>query len=359
MGSLSFFAKAPSNIALIKYMGKKDSSRNLPENSSLSMTLDRLCTYAEITRAATGSDVQWIAELPRHEAAKNLTVPQLSDNGRAKVLRHVQRSREAATDILTAFGLAADSSAFAGGWELRSANTFPQGSGIASSASSFAAVTLASILACAKDPSAFCAMWERDPALRAALARLARLGSGSACRSLDGPFVLWSGEDVEVVKSGLPSLAHFVVLVSATEKKVSSSNAHLAVKTSPLWNGRASRAEERVAAVRAAIAQGDLAKIARISWNESWEMHSLFHTCAEPFTYWEPKTVEILQGLSPYIAEKSPPIVTLDAGPNIHVIVESAYQDEWEKRLRGFGVPVLRDGPGRGAQPLFQQKGAP
>jgi diphosphomevalonate decarboxylase len=92
-------------------------------------------------------------------------------------------------------------------------------------------------------------------------------------------------------------------------------------------------------------------------------MHSLFHTCEDPFTYWKPGSIEGLQFLAPFVragatatvgsgnAGALPPIVTLDAGPNIHVIVAESQYAEWRERLHArFGArAVLEDRPGTGA----------
>ncbi|MCM2322582.1 MAG: hypothetical protein NDJ90_04915 [Oligoflexia bacterium] len=355
MSQLVLRARAPSNIALIKYMGKKDSSRNLPENGSISLTLDALCSLAEVSVAAGRGTVEWRPELPAPPAgvgALSFQVPHLSEEGKAKVLRQVERVRSAAHELLPRWGVPLRpglvDAASSERWVFRTANSFPQASGIASSASSFAAVTLATAGACAAERESFQRAWRAEPPFRAALARVSREGSGSSCRSLDGPWVQWEGEDVSVLPSRLPRLAHFVLLVSSQAKKVSSSEAHQRVKGSPLWQGRVERVERRLAQLRQAIGEGELAEVARVAWSEAWEMHSLFHTAAEPFSYWEPGTMLALQALAPWVRETEPPIVTLDAGPNIHVIVEATRTPLWEPRLRALGFELLRDGQGTG-----------
>jgi diphosphomevalonate decarboxylase len=361
MGELSALIAAPSNIALIKYMGKLEGSAqaNLPENSSLSMTLDSLATWVEIVRTPVDGRSPEAArlgtELPRG-APSTARLPQLGDEGVKKVLRHVERTRAAMPAVLGAHGLRM---AEPGALILRTANTFPEASGIASSASSFAGITLAVALACAEDPAAFDRALS-EPSLRRNLARISRQGSGSSCRSFEGPFVLWEGEGAQAVDaSGLPPLSHFVVLIDSGVKSVSSSDAHARVKTSPLWEGRVARVTQRLKLLRAALAAGDLPALARLAWSESWEMHSLFHTASEPFSYWKPGSIDALHWLAPVVAGKSPavrsavpPIVTMDAGPNVHIIVQSQDTSEWRELLRGrFGSDaVLEDRPGLGAR---------
>ncbi len=356
MNALRFGAQAPSNIALIKYMGKKAGTANIPENGSLSMTLNDLCTYAEIELlpSTTGADsFQWIAELPRLQSLKielKPSVPTLKGEGLEKVIRHLKRVREESVALFKEFGLETRSESL--NFTLRTANTFPQGSGIASSASAFAAITLSAAMACAKDPAKFEKTYESDMGFRRRLARISRAGSGSSCRSFEGPWVQWQEEETIAVSSPAKDLSHFVLVVSETEKRVSSSQAHLRIKTSPLWSGRVERVEERLVMLREALERGDLRAVSKLAWSEAWEMHSLFHTAEEPFSYWEAQTMEALQFLTPDVTTETPPIVTLDAGPNLHIIVESKHADQWRKRLqeRFPQTRLLEDRPGQGAR---------
>jgi diphosphomevalonate decarboxylase len=345
--------RAPSNIALIKYMGKSDSSANLPENPSLSMTLESLATWVSAEAGTRGSGYRLVPEVPRGAPAR-AEVPALSEAGRDKVLRHCERVRAECERLWPELGLGF---APARDLELRSANTFPQASGIASSASSFAAITLAVAASCAADRAAFCRALESGT-LRQRLASLSRQGSGSSCRSFEGPWVRWEGAEARALDApALPELAHFVLLISAASKEVSSSEAHARVKSSPLWAGRTERVARRLSLLERGLAGADLASIARLAWSEAWEMHSLFHTAAEPFSYWKPGTIEALHWLAPYVSGASaeaetPPIVTMDAGPNIHVTVRRADAPLWRERLRARlgDDALLEDRPGRGAE---------
>ena len=358
MRKLRIVARAPSNIALIKYMGKSDSSKNLPDNPSLSMTLNSLCTVADVERIEKPGD-HWLPEVPRFRPGdlpsdRMWVSPDLSLSGREKLLKHVERVREAVPAIYEKFGIALDQEAWRGaGLHLRTANTFPASSGIASSASSFAAVTLAVAASFALDEASWSRVWGEQPELKRALAQLSRRGSGSSCRSFEGPWVYWEGES-SWIPSGiqLPEMAHFVILISTQPKQVSSSEAHLRIKTSPLWERRVERVRMRSNQLLSAMRTSDLRKLAQLAWTETWEMHSLFHTASEPFTYWEPGTVEALQYFSSWMGQESPPIVTLDAGPNVHVMVDSNDQKIWLYRLqeqfRDF--QILEDGQGLGAK---------
>jgi len=351
-------ARAPSNIALIKYMGKTDSSLNLPANPSLSLTLDRLATVVELRRThepeSSGTKLRFMPGLPALPKALSTgwETPILTDSAHGRLMRHFERVRAAAPGVLERHALKSD---VAGVYEFRSANSFPASAGIASSASSFAAFTLAGATAFSQDPRAFARTYESNPSLRRELAMLSRQGSGSSCRSFEGPWVGWEGEKASrVYGTHLPKLTNLVVVVSAESKDISSSEAHARVVSSPLWHGRPERVEKRYLALKSALVTGDRRAVAKIAWEEMWEMHSLFHTAQERFSYWLPGTIAILNALEPEIVSERPPIVTLDAGPNPHILVPTAEADAWISRLQTIapGLPILRDEQGEGASLL-------
>ena len=368
MSELITSARAPSNIALVKYMGKKDVPGNFPENPSISLTLDSLCSVAEI-RTTPGSsweinpeinpEIKWIPELPRSDLS--LRLPKLNDADILKVTRHIERVLAATPAILARHGITPHQPG-PRQYFLRSANTFPAASGIASSASSFAAITLAAAATVAKDLHAFKLAYAKESEFKREMAALSRQGSGSSCRSFEGPWVLWENDSTRVLHSRLPDLAHFVIVISEHPKSVSSSEAHRLSKTSPLWAGRPSRAATRVTQAKTALESGDFAALSQLAWHDAWEMHSLFHTAEPPFSYWAPGTIEVLQWFNAH--RSSAPenftenaIVTLDAGPNVHVSVDAAQAPIWKARLsRQFGnYPLLEDRSGRGAQ-LLEEK---
>jgi diphosphomevalonate decarboxylase len=363
MTQLTVRARAPSNIAIVKYMGKQDGAINIPENPSLSLTLNRLCSYVEIARVGApdspdSDEVTWSPEHPLLWSGYNglkLQVPSLDDEGIGRFLRHFKRSIAAAPAILSKYGVpVAAQTAWTWLYLIRSGNTFPASAGIASSAASFAALTLATAMTRAGDQVAFDRAWGSEAGLRRDLASLSRQGSGSSCRSFEGPWVGWEGEQAFKLDASTPKLAHFVLLASGAAKKVSSSAAHRLVKGSPLWAGRVERAGARFEQARKALAEGDLTRLARIAWGETWEMHSLFHSVPEPFSYWQPRTMEILQWLSVFVNEPEPPVVSMDAGPNVHLIVAATRADFWREMLIGrYGRDsFLEDEPGGGAAPM-------
>ncbi|MBC7691015.1 MAG: hypothetical protein H7222_04550 [Methylotenera sp.] len=351
---------APSNIALIKYMGKVDPALNLPANGSLSMTLNQLCTYVEITETATAT--RWLAEapaeLPSGTFSGAVRVPKLTEAGILKVIRHHERVLAAVFELFPVHGL---SLAPITPVEIRTANTFPADSGIASSASSFAALTFGTALHSALDPKAFTKVWEENLEFRRSFAKVSRQGSGSSCRSFEGPWVLWEKGAAAGLITPMPEMVDFVVLIATGPKPVTSTQAHHLVQTSPLWEGRTERVAERLKTVEAALGEGDIITLSRVAWAEMWEMHSLFHTCSDPFTYWEPGTLKVIKWLAPYIqeggaegSELTPPIVTMDAGANVHILVAAAEATKWQTILnKAFPeFEILQDTQGTGAKVL-------
>jgi diphosphomevalonate decarboxylase len=348
----SVLVRAPSNIALVKYMGKNDSSRNLPANSSLSMTLQDLCTVAMVSRTrASGSQIVW-----SRDAAEKLEIrtargmvralpPKMSEQSLSRIIRHVERVRTRLPEIFSRHGLEVTSPT---GLSIAAANTFPASSGIASSASSFAAMTLGTAAVFARSLEAFLTAFASG-SLREDLAALSREGSGSSCRSFDGPWVRWSGADARKVESAvMPEMSDIVIVVSSAAKAVTSSAAHSRVSSSFLWSGRPERAEVRVKSLVAALAGGDLEAVSHIAWDDFWDMHSLFHTANPPFSYFEPGTIAVLKWL---MVQDERPIVTMDAGANIHVLVPSADASGWRQRISSAfpQYELLEDKQGLGA----------
>ena len=197
-------------------------------------------------------------------------------------------------------------------------------------------------------------LFEREPHLRMALASLSRLGSGSSCRSFQGPWVRWEGPTAMKLETDFPRLTDFIIVVSAKAKTVSSSDAHLRVRSSPLWRGRPGRARKRLEIVEGALIKQNFREIAFQAWSEFWEMHGLFHSAKESFSYWDPESKNVLAVLNKEIERDNPPIVTMDAGPNVHLLVRDSDVEEWRKRLPEMfpGKIILEDRQGVGAEVL-------
>lgn len=307
-------ASAPSNIALIKYMGKESGgSGNVATNPSLSMTISAFRTTVEIEKLSDAGADRW--ELL----------------GGSTPLR-----AESAERFLKFFTRIKTEQEVPGSFLVRSGNNFPSDAGLASSASSFAALTMA---AC----QAFAAIQGKAPLAPESQAMISRTGSGSSCRSFFGPWCAWEGTKIGTVPSRLPALVDLVAVIDTGYKKVSSSEAHRRVQTSPLFEGRPARARSRQDALKAALAAGDYRKTAEISWAELWDMHSLFHTADIPFFYLSPLSMAVLRWSEERWEKKGHgPIATVDAGPNVHLLVPESEKAEFRAELEAIaGVQVL------------------
>ena len=356
--------RAPSNIAVIKYMGKADASRNIPANSSLSMTLKDLATWVRLEARTANAASVILHEMNAGEVPGVDFFPgSFSEKASARVSAFFDRAVPLLKTVLEGSGIGFRPAALSC-W---TANTFPSGAGVASSASSFAALTLAWALGFAADAEKFRREFERgsDTAgdLRLQLSSISRLGSGSSCRSFFGPWVRWTGESASPVPSRLEPLMDLVLLIESTPKSVSSSEAHQRVQTSALYGGRAHRAEQRLSQLQKSLSDGKFALVREIGWSEAMEMHALFHTARPPFSYWLPQTTEMLRVLMSdfkgSFPELQPPLVTLDAGANIHLLIPATEGAKWKATLaakfprlrlledsQGGGPEILRIGGG-------------
>ena len=233
--SRSASAIAHPNIAFIKYWGNRDNALRLPANGSISMNRGTLATNTRVTfRDELRSDVLTID-------GKEISGPALS-----RVSDFMDQVRRLAPG--------------AGYAEIVSENNFPMGVGIASSAAAFAA------LAMAAESAAGLNLKENE------CSRLARLGSGSACRSVPDGFCEWapgSGDEDSFAVSIAPAshweLTDLIALISDTHKKVGSSAGHMSALTSPFQAERVRTAPERVLKCRQAILEKDFKALAEVS----------------------------------------------------------------------------------------------
>ncbi|MBC7419450.1 MAG: diphosphomevalonate decarboxylase [Bdellovibrio sp.] len=306
-------SSAPSNIALIKYMGKSDVTSNRPMNSSLSFALDRLRTFVRIQKIPKLTVDKWQA-LERED----LRPIELSANGREKFLNH--------------FALLKIEFKMTGFFQIESANNFPSDCGLASSASSFAALTMAAHEWRMKNSEGPVVPYRPKE-----LAKLSQKGSGSSCRSFFSPWSLWHLSGAEAIQLPQVNLKHQVILCDESIKSVSSSQAHKLVLTSDLFKGRPERAEERLQNLIQAMRKEDWKKSFEICWSEFWDMHVLFHTSVPAFIYMNEMSLKALRYLNNYWQSNGDgPIVTMDAGSNIHLLYRPDQQKAYDEIQREF-----------------------
>ncbi len=305
-------ASAPSNIALIKYMGKLDSTLNTPCNTSLSYTLEHLRTFVRVKKYEQSLDT-WSA-LKRSD----LRPIELSLKGKEKFLHFFSK-------LKIHFKIV-------GFFQIESANNFPSDCGLASSASSFAALTMAAYTWASKHNSHL-------PIRTEQLAQISKQGSGSSCRSFFAPWSIWDETTVKKIEFPLGNLLHQVILCDESVKLVSSSQAHKLVLTSDLFMGRPVRAESRFKDLVQSLQSTQWKLAFNICWNEFWDMHGLFHTANPAFMYMNGHSQNVLQQiLLQWQANDDGPLVTMDAGSNVHLLYRQDQVADYQKMILQFNT---------------------
>ena len=299
---MKYLSSAPSNIALIKYMGKDKAEINTPTNTSFSYTLDHLRTYVEL-EVLKNKESFWqplkTSEFLTKEEITSLNEIELNDKSQKRFLQHLERMKNK-------WGIKKN-------FIVRSASNFPSDCGLASSASSFAALTL-TFYEYLKNKTDLDVQYQD-------LVNISRAASGSSCRSFHSPWVSWNGESVEKMDFENNELIHFSVVVDGEKKEVSSSEAHQRVKSSLLFDGRVKRAEKRFENLKLALLNHDWKKAFDVTWAEFWDMHALFETSVPTFGYMNSNSVLVLQLVKDFWKiKKDGPLVTMDAGPNVHLL---------------------------------------
>jgi diphosphomevalonate decarboxylase len=311
METLSATAQANPNIAFIKYWGNRDQALRLPSTGSISMNLDGLFTRTTVAFSASlKADRLRIGN-------QAITGP-----GLERVSLFLDLVRELAGINERA--------------EVVSENNFPSGTGIASSASAFAALALAGSKAAGLDLS------ERE------LSRLARRGSGSASRSIPGGFVEWhmGNDDADSYAESIVSPEHWnlvdcVAILSKEHKQTGSAEGHPLAITSPLQAARVADAPRRLDLCRCAILERDFEALAAIVELDSDMMHAVMMTSTPGLFYWQPASLAVMQTVREWRKSGIPVFYTVDAGPNVHVICPREYIGETEKNLRE--LPGVQD----------------
>ena len=328
--SITVKAFAPVNIAWIKYMGKVDGK---PANASLSLTLNSFGTHTSFTVSDVGDHLifRW--------DEKAYIPPQAGILKIEMFLRHESHWKT----LLQQFGFEMHLPTTEV-W-ISTQNNVPAATGIATSASAFAALTLvwSAVLAGPRKDEWIKRYHGHDPELRRAVAAVAARGSGSACRSIEGPWVEWvPHEGIRTIDGGKTEWVDFILLIESEPKAVSSSEAHLRVKTSPNYHGRSKRVEERLMTLKQLLTQTPqpISVIRELVLDESMDMHQLFHTASPPFRYMTSTSHEVVDCIRKHSAEmdlglpSENAVITLDAGANVHLFVPSNEQDEWTFWLR-------------------------
>lgn len=300
-------ARAHTNIALIKYWGKRDKELFLPMNSSLSLTLDAFYTDTKVVFDPT------------------LTADEFYLNGILQNEKEIVKI----SHFLDLFREYIDEGAFA---RVESLNFVPTAAGLASSASAFAALALATATAMGLDLSP------------EQLSTFARRGSGSSTRSLFGGFVEWDmGTGPE------DSMAHpiddadwdigmVVLAVDTGPKKIASREGmDHTVATSPFYSAWVETAKEDLVAIKEAIANRDFEKLGQITEHNGMKMHATTLSANPPFTYWSADTLLAQEAVRQVREEKGlSAYMTMDAGPNVKVLCRASQMEALVEGLAQF-----------------------
>ncbi|MFA1821115.1 diphosphomevalonate decarboxylase [Virgibacillus oceani] len=296
-------AKAHTNIALIKYWGKRNDSIILPTNNSLSLTLDGFYTTTTVRFNEDFTKDDFILD---GEKVTGVQYDRVS--GFLDLIRDLAEKKVYAS--------------------VESVNEVPTAAGFASSASGFAALAAAGAKAMRLE------LDEQE------LSRLTRQGSGSACRSIYGGFAEWQmgsmddGSDsyaVPVAPVDHWDLRVAAVVLSSKMKKVSSRDGmRRTVETSPFFAGWLDSNPVDLQEMKAGIKARDFEKVGSIAEANCLKMHATTLGANPPFTYWIDTTIAVMHTVQELRENGVPAYFTIDAGPNVKVL----YLPENEKQIQ-------------------------
>jgi len=307
--------KAPSNIALVKYWGKH--ANQIPANPSVSFTLDASATttslsYKKLEKTSNSLSFDFLFEGSPKESFK------------PKIQTFLERV-EQYLPFLKQYH-----------FTINSSNTFPHSSGIASSASGMAALAL-----CLLELERQVNPMLDENAFNKKASFLARLGSGSACRSVQGALVQWGKTPTIPTSSDLYGIAYpfevhpvfknyhdTILLVHKGQKTVSSTVGHGLMNGHPFAENRFQQAHKNLESLGPIFKDGDLEHFIALVESEALTLHAMMMTSAPYFILMLPNTLEIINAIWRFRKETSVPICfTLDAGANVHVLYPESHKE--------------------------------
>jgi diphosphomevalonate decarboxylase len=324
--------QSPSNIALVKYWGKKEGQ--IPANASISFTLDQCRTITTL-------------EYSRREPAAEDVSFELYFEGKKK--------EDFRPKIASFFSRIKKYCPFLTGYHfvIRTENTFPHSSGIASSASGMSALAVC-VMSLEKELNPDIS----DEFFRKKASFLARLGSGSACRSIEGELVVWGSHPSIEDSSDLygipyPSPVHAVfrnyqdtiLLVDKGEKQVSSSVGHNLMHGHPFAESRFQQAQNNLSKLTEIFSSGDLDEFIEVVESEALSLHAMM-MCSRPyFILMRPNTLQIINRIWEFRKQNGVPVCfTLDAGANVHVLYPEKDRAEVLKFIKDELVAYCENG---------------
>jgi len=305
--------QSTSNIALVKYWGKKNVQ--IPANPSLSFTLSKSLTETIIEFSPSDTN--------------NFSLDFIFEN---------KKNESFGKKTSVFFNSTIDIFPFLNQLDLKiySKNTFPHSTGIASSASGLSAIALT---LCEIERKYFNSFSNDEDFFQKA-SYVARLGSGSACRSIYGGLVSWGNIDGISQSSNLfgSSLSDninpifntyndSILIVDSSQKKVSSSVGHGLMNSNPFSSKRFEQANNNINRLIKVLNSGDLDEFVKIVESEALTLHAMMMTSTPYFQLMKPNTISIIDKIWEYRSKTKIPICfTLDAGPNIHLLYPEKYK---------------------------------
>ena len=298
--------QAPSNIALVKYWGKY--GEQLPKNASISFTLQNCNTKTSLSfeaKDSEGFDFEVFLDGKREASFE------------PKILKFFER-------VVAYLPFLKDYK-----FKIETSNSFPHSSGIASSASGMSALAL-----CLVDIEGSLSGAEGSTVDLNKASFIARLGSGSACRSIEGDLIVW-GEHADIEGSSnllgikYPFAVHenfknyqdTVLLVDKGEKQVSSTVGHNLMHNHPFADERFKQANDNLSKLIPVLKNGDLSEFIKIVENEALSLHAMMLTSMPYFILMKPNTLEIINRIWTFREKTNSKVCfTLDAGANVHVL---------------------------------------
>lgn len=338
--------RCPSNIALVKYWGKKEGGIQLPANPSISLALSDL--FAETTITLSHGNV---SGLPSFSFA-------LDGKPTAGFEPKIQSFLKRIWDellVVREYHL-----------QIESKNNFPHGTGIASSAAGFGALAL-----CLCDLEQQIANKPMDDFLQTA-SKLARLGSGSACRSVYSGAAVW-GETEAIPDSSdlyavpfdgpiseeLNGLMDAVLIVDDAEKSVSSTEGHSLLINNPYAKARYETASQNMLRISEALKKGNVRSFISIVESEALQLHAMMMASSPYYILMRPNTLAIIEKIWAFREKSGIPVMfTLDAGANVHLLYPKSYNEEVVNYIETALLPYCKNGQylcthtGKGPQKL-------
>lgn len=342
----AFEWSAPSNIALVKYWGKKD--KQIPANPSVSFTLNNCKTITKVAFVKKNNNANFSFDLLFEGKPK--------EDFKPKIQKFFERIFEYCP-YLKDFHFTIDTQ-----------NTFPHSSGIASSASGMAALAM-NIMSLERliNPN----MTQEYFYQKASL--LARLGSGSACRSIKGQVVVWGahkeiesssdlfGVELNNIHENFKNYQDTILLVDKGEKQVSSTVGHDLMHHHPFAQRRFEQAHENLSKMKQILATGDIQEFIKVVESEALTLHAMMMTSMPYFILMKPNTLEIINKIWKFRTETQIPVCfTLDAGANVHMLYPEQNKEEVLQFVNNQLVEHCQNGQyisdaiGLGAQLLSQ-----